>query len=96
MQPDSEHEQDDADPGELGGQPGVGDESGRERAHGDSGEEIADERRRTEPCCREAVEKGEAETHGDRRQQGGFMSHRGPASRSGHESWGADGITVLG
>jgi len=42
MQPDSEHEQDDADPGELGGQPGVGDESGRERAHGDSGEEIAD------------------------------------------------------
>ena len=45
MQADAEHQQDDADLGELAGKPGIGHEARRERADRDAGDEIADERR---------------------------------------------------
>ena len=45
MQADAEHQEDDADLGELVGEALVGDEAGRERPDGDAGEQIADERR---------------------------------------------------
>ena len=45
MQADAEHQQDDADLGELVRELLVGDEAGRERAHQHAGEQIADQRR---------------------------------------------------
>jgi hypothetical protein len=45
MQADAEHQQDDADLGQLIGEILVADEARCERAGGDTGEEIADERR---------------------------------------------------
>ena len=45
VQADPEHEQDDADLGELLGKASVADEPGCERADGDTGEQVADERR---------------------------------------------------
>ena len=49
MQADAEHQQDDADLGELGRQRLIGDEARRERADHDAGEQIADQRRDPQP-----------------------------------------------
>ena len=49
LEPDAEHQQDDADLGELLGEVPVGDEAGRRRPHDDPGEEIADDGREPEP-----------------------------------------------
>ena len=49
LQADAEHQQDDADFGELLGQRGVGDETGRVRADQRACEQIADDRRETKP-----------------------------------------------
>ena len=51
VQADAEHQQDHADLGELGGER-VGDEARRERADGDAGEQIADDRRQAEAVAR--------------------------------------------
>ena len=45
VQADAEHQQDDADLGELAGEILVGDKARRERADDDAGEQIADQRR---------------------------------------------------
>ena len=49
VQADAEHQQDDADLGELLGQLAVGDEAGRVRPDDDAGEQVADDRREAEP-----------------------------------------------
>jgi hypothetical protein len=49
METDAEHQEDDADFAELGGEFGVGDEAGRERADDDACHEIAHQRRRPQP-----------------------------------------------
>ncbi len=49
MQADAEHQQDDADLGELAAQAPVGDEAGRVGTDEHAGDEIADERRQPQP-----------------------------------------------
>ena len=51
MQADAEHQQDDADLGELARERLVGDEARREGADGDAGEQIADQRRQAVRRC---------------------------------------------
>ena len=70
LQADAEHEQDDADLGELLGDPAVGDESGCVRAHQDSREQVADDRR-------------QADALRDVAQNEGGVTARRPASESG-------------
>ena len=49
VQPDAEHQQDDADFGQLRRHLRVGDEAGRLRADEDPGQQVADDRRQAEP-----------------------------------------------
>ena len=65
MQADAEHQQDDADFGELVGNALIGDEARRERADGDAGEQIADQRRQPQALRDEAEDEGEHEAHDD-------------------------------
>jgi hypothetical protein len=76
VQPDAEHEEDDADLGELRRQPGVGDVAGGERAHGDARQQVADERGQMESRRDQAEQKRQAEPGGDRRDEGGLVRHR--------------------
>ena len=75
MQADAEHQQDDADLGELRGELAVGDEAGRERADGDARQQVADERRQLQPDGDEAADEREREADGDRRDQRGLVGH---------------------
>ena len=61
MQADAEHQQNDADLGELVGDVLVGDEAGRERPDDDAGEQIADQRRQLEAVGHDAEGEGEHE-----------------------------------
>ena len=71
MQPDPEHQQDDADLGELQRQVLVGDKAGRGRADRDAGEQIPDQRRDAQPVGDRAEDEGEADAEDDRRDQRG-------------------------
>ena len=57
MQADAEHQQDNADVGQLRGEIAIGDVSRRERPHQDAGEQIADQRRQMQPV-RQVTEPG--------------------------------------
>ena len=65
MQPDAEHQQNDADLGELIGDILVGDIARRERAHQDAGEQIPDQRRDAQALRERAENEGKYEA--DRR-----------------------------
>ena len=80
MQPDAEHQQDDADLGELVGQALVGDEARRERSDHDAGEQIADQRRDPEPMCQRAKRKRQHEADDDQGDQRRVVRHRRRAS----------------
>ena len=71
MQADPEHQQDDADLGELQRQVLVGDKARRERADRDAGEQVSDQRRDPQPVGDRAKDKGEADAEDDRRDQRG-------------------------
>ena len=58
VQPDAEHQQDDADLGQLLGQVPVGDEAGRVRPDDDPGQQVADDRRQPEPVRDVAEARG--------------------------------------
>ena len=73
--PDPEHQQDDADLGELPGQRRVADESRRERAHRDAGDEVTDERRQTQPNGDESADGAEGQADGEGRDERGFVMH---------------------
>ena len=74
MQADAEHQQDDADLGELACERLVGDEARRRRADQHAGDEIADERRQTQPMGERAEHPGESQRDDDGGDQG--MGHR--------------------
>ena len=65
MEPDAEHQQNDADLGELVGDVLVGDIAGRERPDQDAGEQIADQRRELEAMHQYAQGEGEHEADGE-------------------------------
>ena len=66
MQADAEHQQDDADLGELVGHALVGDEARRERPDQHAGEQIADQRRDAEAMRQRAEHEGQHEADDDR------------------------------
>ena len=69
LQPDAEHQQDDADLGELLGQRRVGDEAGRVRPDQRAGQQIADDRRQAEPLRDVAEHQRRREAAGQRQDQ---------------------------
>ncbi len=82
MQPDAEHQEDDADLGELVGDVLVGDEARREGPDGDAGEQIADERRKLEAVGSDPEAEGEHEADGEGRDEGRHMQHRASFGRA--------------
>jgi hypothetical protein len=64
---DAEHQQDDADPGELFGQRLVGHDTRGEGTDSDAGEQIADDGQRAQPARDRAEQEGETQALGDRR-----------------------------
>ena len=73
LQADAEHQQDDADFGELLGELGVRDEAGRMRSDGDAGEQVADDRRQAEPMREIAEDERRAEAAGQREDESEFF-----------------------
>ena len=69
VQADAEHQQDDADLGELLGERGVADEAGGVRADRDAGEQIADDGREAEPLRDAAQHPRGGERGGDGRDE---------------------------
>ena len=69
VQSDAEHQQDDADLGELLRERDVRDEAGRSRADEDSRQEVADERRELQPRGEQAQGEGQPEAHSQRRDE---------------------------
>ena len=65
MESDAEHEQDDADLGELIGDARIGYEAGREGADGDAGQQVANERRQAQAMGRDAKRQGEHKANND-------------------------------
>ena len=66
MQPDAEHQQNDADLGQLIGDVLIGNVARRERADKDAGDQIAHERWKLEPVRQHTEAEGETETDGKR------------------------------
>ena len=75
MQANAEHQQDDTDLGELIGDRLIGDEARRERADGDAGDEIADERRQLQPLGHEPESEGEHKAEYQGGDERGRMRH---------------------
>ena len=76
MQADAEHQQDDADLGQLAGQVLVADEARRERADGDAGQQVADQRRQAQLVRHEAADEGHDQPHGDGGDERGLVRHQ--------------------
>ena len=76
VQPDAEHEQDDADLGELRRELLVGHVARREGADHHARDEVADERRKPQPLRQGPEHERQAEARHDGRDQGGVMRHR--------------------
>jgi hypothetical protein len=75
MQADAEHQQDDADLRQLGGEVGIRDEARCERTYRDAGDQISDERRQAHAGGEESKGEGEDEADGDQCDEFGFMGH---------------------
>ena len=75
MQPNAEHQQDHADFGELIGDALIGDETRREGADGDAGQQIADQRRQLQALGDKAKAEGEHKPENQRRYERGRMRH---------------------
>ena len=80
VQPDAEHQQDDADLGQLAGQRLVGDEAGRVGAERHAGQQVADERGYADALGDGAEDEGEAEPHDDGGDERGVVRHPRAAS----------------
>ena len=75
MQPHAEHQQNDADLGELIGDILVGDEARRERPDDDARHQIADQRRQLEAVRDDAEAEGEHEADREGGNEGRHMQH---------------------
>ena len=81
VQADAEHQQDDADLGQLARQLLVADEAGRERPDRDAGQQIADQRRQAQLDRQETAGERHDQAHDDGGDQLGFMG------QSAHSHW---------
>ncbi len=96
MHADAEHQQDDADLRQLRRQRLIGDEPRRMRADGDSGQEVADQRREPEPIGDRSEQKRQHQPEDDGGDERRVVRHASPAgSRHGpalllYERRGAD------
>ena len=81
VQADAEHEQDDADLGELLREAGVADEAGGERADGDAGEHVADERWQAQAVGEETEREGDDHGRDDGGEELGGVLHGGGPHR---------------
>jgi hypothetical protein len=75
MQSDAEHQQNNADFREFGGQLLVGDKAGSMRAGQNTGDKITDKGRNTQTVGNRAENKGQNQTYDDCRNQRRFMRH---------------------
>src|SRR5206468_1581423 len=90
VEADAEHQQDDADLGELLGDAEVADETGRVRADGDAGEEVTDDGGEAEFLGGDAEDPGGGEGGGDGGDEGEVV-----CGRRGH--WhGRRGSLIIG
>ena len=65
MQADREHQQDDADFGQLAGERLIGDEPRRKGTDHDAGKEVSDQRRHAQPVRHQPKNKGQCEADSD-------------------------------
>ncbi|MEA3220909.1 MAG: hypothetical protein OZX49_02024 [Immundisolibacter sp.] len=86
MQPDPEHQQDDADFCKLGSELCVGNEPWRKRPDRDAGQQIADQRRQLDLAGKKSTDKREQQPHDDGGDECGFVRHRSPAAMLGARS----------
>ena len=88
MQADAEHQQHDADLGQLSGDDAIGDEAGGEGADRDPRDQVADQRGQAQAMGEEAEEERQGKTDGDGGNERDIMRHAslpvcdGPAHRS--------------
>ncbi len=75
MQADAEHQQDDADLGQLVGEALVGDEARREGPDQHAGQQIADQRRDAQAVGERAEDEGQHQPHDDGRDQRRVVVH---------------------
>ena len=75
MQADAEHQQDDADLGQLRGEALIGDEAGGEGADDDPGEEISDKRRDAQPMGDNSEQEGQDDGADESGDQRGILRH---------------------
>ena len=75
MQADAEHQQHDADFGELRSEVHIGDKTGRCRPDQDSGHEITDQGRQLDPFGDEAEYQRRTETGGEGGDEGDIVFH---------------------
>ena len=75
MQPDAEHQENDANLGKLIGDILVGDEARRERPDDDARHQIADQRRQLEAVRNDAEAEGEHEADREGGNEGRHMQH---------------------
>ena len=76
VQPNAEHEEDDAHLGELVGEILVGDVARREGADDDAGDEVPDKRRHAQALRERGEHPGEGEARDDRRYERCVVNHR--------------------
>src|SRR3989344_2378428 len=87
VQPDPEHQQDDADLGQLRRQFGVGDETARIGADGDARDQIADQGRQLQPIGQHAEHEGEDESSDQGENQAVGMRHQGSCRGRRGDFW---------
>jgi hypothetical protein len=75
VQADAEHQQDDADLGELAGERAVAHEARRVGADEDAREEIAHQRRQAQALRQHSADEGQHEAQGDDGDQLGRVRH---------------------
>ncbi len=73
VQADAEHQQDDADLGEFGGQGGVGGEARRVGADHDAGEEVSDQGLNAQPLGNQSENESEHQTRSNRGDERGML-----------------------
>ena len=75
MQPNAEHEEDDADLGEVIGEALIGDKARCEGSDQDASDQVSYQGRDAQAVGKSAENKRQHQAHHDRRDQGGVMRH---------------------
>jgi hypothetical protein len=83
VQANAEHEEDDADFGQLRSEARIGDESRRERSDRHSGEEVAEDRRQSKAYGEKPEQKREGQSTRYSSNQSGFVGHERKMDESG-------------